>query len=144
MYDPARADSPGGYVSTATGGHVGAGTTPTGTATSSGLGSGLGLESAINMFTSLAGAAVEPGSSRRETPLSSRTSERITTESMRVQNDLTFGIRRERSRENITSPTVPAVGPGVPQPTRSISSMDPNYGNNDSVIRYLAHYRLAA
>jgi len=142
MYDPARADSPGGYVSTATGGHVGAGIEAT--STGAPVSSGLGLESAINMFTSLAGAAIEPGSSRRETPLSPNVSERINTESMRVQNDLTFGIRRERSRENITSPTVPAVGPGVPQPTRSISSMDPNYGNNDSIVRYLAHYRLAA
>lgn len=55
-----------------------------------------------------------------------------------------FGIRRQRSRENITTPTVPAIGPGAPQPTRSISSMDPNYGNIDSIARYLAHYRLAA
>lgn len=102
------------------------------------------IEQAAKMFGALGSTIVEPGVARNFTPSTSNVSERIDSTSMQLHNDIAFGIRRNESESAITSPTLPNLNPEVAQPTRSISNYDPNYANIDSVVRYLAHFRLAA
>ena len=102
------------------------------------------LNTAASMFGTLGSAVVRPGVERTFTPSTPNVSERIASESMQVQNDITLGIRRHQTREEITTPALPGIGPSVTRPAKTLSSIDPNYGNIDSVARYLAHFRLAA
>jgi hypothetical protein len=97
------------------------------------------------VFGMLGSAIVKPGVERSKfTPSAPNTPERINNESTKLQNDITFGIKKEKSKDNITMPTLSAGKPRSPSPTKSVSSMDPNYGNIDVLSKYLSHFRLAA
>lgn len=96
-----------------------------------------------NVFGAIGGILVKPGIARNLTPPPSITN-RIDNDSMRMQNDMAFGYRRAQAEDTISSPTIPGVvQPGF-NPLRTISHIDPNYGNLDSVSQYLAHFRMAA
>jgi hypothetical protein len=97
------------------------------------------------MFGMLGSAIVKPGVKRDTfTPSTPNTSERINNESTKLQNDITFGIKKEKRKDNITVPAISAGTPRGVSPVKSVSSMDPNYGNIDVLSKYLAHFRLAA
>jgi hypothetical protein len=97
------------------------------------------------VFGMLGSAIVKPGVERSKfTPSAPNTPERINNESTKLQNDITFGIKKEKSKDNITMPTLSAGKPRSPSPIKSVSSMDPNYGNIDVLSKYLSHFRLAA
>ena len=63
---------------------------------------------------------------------------------MKLQNDITFGIQKEKSKDKITSPTIPAGTPRGIRPAKSVSSIDPNYQNINVLEKYLAHFRMAS
>ena len=97
------------------------------------------------VFGMLGSAIVKPGVERSKfTPSTPNTPERINNESTKLQNDITFGIKKEKSKDNITMPAISAGKRRSPGPTKSVSSMDPNYGNIDVLSKYLSHFRLAA
>ena len=97
------------------------------------------------IFGMLGSAVVKPGVARDTfTPSTPNTSERINNESTKLQNDITFGIKKEKAKDTITKPAIPSSTPRTPSPVKSVSSMDPNYGNMDVLTKYLAHFRLAA
>ena len=96
------------------------------------------------LFGMLGSSVVKPGVRRVDTPSTPNTSEQINNESTKLQNDITFGIKKEKSKDNITMPTISAGKPRSPSPVKSVSSMDPNYGNIDVLSTYLAHFKLAA
>lgn len=144
-------------------GFYAAGSGPTmrdGGLSSSSLASGVGgivnagLEEIGKLFGVLGSTIVPPGIARTFTPATSNVSrpvtsapdrsERISTESANLHNDITFGLRSEESRRAIESPTMPATAPGVSRARGSISSMDPNYQSLNVLDRYLAHFRMAA
>ena len=92
----------------------------------------------------LGSAIIKPGVKRDTfTPSTSNVSEKINNESTKLQNDITFGIKKEKSKDSITKPAVSAGIPRTPSPVKSVSSMDPNYGNINVLSKYLAHFRLA-
>ena len=96
------------------------------------------------IFGMLGSSVVKPGVRRVDTPSTPNASEQINNESTKLQNDITFGIKKEKSKGNITMPTISAGKPRSPSPVKSVSSMDPNYGNIDVLSTYLAHFKLAA
>ena len=96
------------------------------------------------IFGMLGSSVVKPGVRRVDTPSTPNASEQINNESTKLQNDITFGIKKEKSKGNITMPTISAGKPRNPSPVKSVSSMDPNYGNIDVLSTYLAHFKLAA
>jgi hypothetical protein len=63
---------------------------------------------------------------------------------MKLQNDITFGIQKEKSKDKITTPTIPAGTPRSVRPVKAVSNIDPNYQNIDVLGKYLAHFRMAA
>ena len=103
-----------------------------------------GLEGMANLFGTLGSSIVKPGVARNFTQSSSNPSEQISNESMKIQNDITFGIKKEKSKDKISMPTIPAGTPRGISPQKSVSNIDPNYQNVDILAKYLAHFRLAA
>jgi hypothetical protein len=96
------------------------------------------------MFGMLGSAIVRPGIKRDTfTPSTPNTSERINNESTKLQNDITFGIKKEKRKDNITMPAISAGTPRGVSLVKSVSSMDPNYGNINVLSKYLSHFRLA-
>jgi hypothetical protein len=96
------------------------------------------------MFGMLGSAIVKPGVKRDTfTPSTPNTSERINNESTKLQNDITFGIKKEKRKDNITMPAISAGTPHGVSLVKSVSSMDPNYGNINVLSKYLSHFRLA-
>jgi hypothetical protein len=96
------------------------------------------------MFGMLGSSIIKPGIARDFTPSGSNTSDQISNESMKLQNDITFGIKKEKSKDKITTPTIPAGTPRGISPQKSVSNIDPNYQNINILAKYLAHFRLAA
>jgi len=104
---------------------------------------GAGAEKMGEMFGLLGSSIIKPGVAKTLTPSSPNVSERINNESTKLQNDITFGIKKEKAKDTITSPTISAGVPRGASPTKSVSSIDPNYGNPDVLAKYLSHFRLA-
>jgi hypothetical protein len=102
-----------------------------------------GLEAMAGLFGSLGSSIVKPGVARNFTPPTSNASDQISNESMKIQNDITFGIKKEKSKDKISMPTIPSGTPRGVSPTKSVSNIDPNYQNVDILAKYLAHFRLA-
>jgi hypothetical protein len=102
------------------------------------------LESMGKILGAIGGAVVAPGIARNLTPSSSNAVEKINKDSMNVSNDIAFGMQKTKKETVIKAPTSPKVLPGVASPMKSVSSMDPNYGNINVVAKYLAHFRMAA
>jgi hypothetical protein len=98
-----------------------------------------GIESMGKMLGALGSSIIKPGIART-TP---NASEKIDNASMKLQNDLTFGVKKEKTKEIAQSPTMPNVISGK-RPLKSFSSMDPNYKNVDVLTKYLAHFKMAA
>ena len=108
-----------------------------------GAAAGAGLEAMANLFGTLGSSIVKPGVARNFTPSGSNPSEQINNESMKLQNDITFGIKKEKSKDKITMPTIPAGTPRGASPVKSVSNIDPNYQNINVLTKYLAHFRMA-
>jgi hypothetical protein len=102
-----------------------------------------GIDAMAGLFGSLGSAIIKPGVARDFTPSTSNVSDRISNESMKLQNDITFGIKKEKSKDNITSPALPAGTPRGISPRKSVSNIDPNYQTPDVLRKYLAHFRMA-
>lgn len=102
------------------------------------------LESMGKMLGAIGGAVVAPGIAKNLTGSAPDTSERINKNSMLNNANIDLGIAQAQAKSDIASPTTPGVLPGVTSPMKSVSSMDPNYGNIDVVAKYLAHFRMAA
>jgi hypothetical protein len=97
------------------------------------------------IFGMLGSSVIKPGVKRDTfTPSTSNVSEQINNESTKLQNDITFGIKKEKRKDNITMPAISASTPPGVSPVKSVSSMDPNYSNMAVLTQYLAHFRLAA
>lgn len=107
-------------------------------------GADMAIEATGKLFGILGSSVIRPGVERKFEPSTPNISERINSDSMKLQNDITFGISKSKAKDIITTPATPGIGPSMPQPIKSISSIDPNYGNIDSVKTYLAHFRMAA
>lgn len=102
------------------------------------------LESMGKILGAIGGAVVAPGIAKNLTTSAPDTSERINKNSMLNNANIDLGIQKAQAKSDIASPTTPGVLPGVTSPMKSVSSMDPNYGNIDIVARYLGHFRMAA
>ena len=101
-----------------------------------------GVEKMGEVFGMLGSAIIKPGVRRDFIPATPNASEKINSESMKLQNDITFGIKKEKSKSAITSPTIPA-GISRGGSVKSISNLDPNYKNANVLTKYLAHFRYA-
>jgi hypothetical protein len=100
-----------------------------------------GLDTVAKLFGTLGSAIIKPGVARTDLMGStSNAPERISNESMNIQNDIALGINRTRTQEAVSTPATPGVSPGVPQPLKSISSMDPNYQSLNILTHYLGHF----
>lgn len=103
------------------------------------------LEATGKLFGAIGSAIVKPGIQKPFTPSTGNVSERINNDSMKIQNDITFGIKNKQAKDAITNPPTPGTpSTGGAGPMKSISSMDPNYSSMDVVKHYVAHFRLAA
>ena len=98
-----------------------------------------GIETMGKMLGALGSTIIKPGIART-TP---NVSEKINNQSMKLQNDITFGVKKEKAKDTIKSPTMPSTVSGQ-RPLKSFSSMDPNYKNIDVLTKYLAHFKMAA
>jgi hypothetical protein len=103
-----------------------------------------GAEQMGKIFGMIGSTVIKPGVARNFTPAGSNVSEQINTNSMKLQNDITFGIQKEKSKDKITTPTIPAGTPRGVRPVKAVSNIDPNYQNIDVLGKYLAHFRMAA
>lgn len=96
------------------------------------------------LFGTIGGAVVKPGVERTFTPSTPDVSSRINNDSMKIQNDITFGVKALQKKDIITAPTGQSTPDTSGQPIKTISSMDPNYQNIDIIKHYVAHFRMAA
>ena len=87
---------------------------------------------------------IKPGIARSFEPTGGNVASQINSESMKLQTDLTLGVKNQKAKDSITTPAMPGKNPGVPGPVKSISSMDPNYSNVDVLSQYLGHFKKAA
>jgi hypothetical protein len=103
-----------------------------------------GLDTVAKLFGTLGSAVIKPGV-RRTDLMGSTTnaSEKINNESMKIQSDIALGIKKTQAKEAVTAPTMPGINPGIPQPIKSISSMDPNYQSLNVLTQYLGHFKMA-
>ena len=125
--------------------YTGSGTPLTGSSDSSISGmvnSGVGKMG--EMFGAVASSIIKPGVARDFSPSTPNISERINNESLKLQNDITFGIKNKKTKDTITAPTTPGINPSLPKPIKSISSFNPNYKSIDVLSRYVSHFRLAS
>jgi len=102
-----------------------------------------GLEGMAKLFGTLGSSIIKPGVERKFTTPTNNVSDQISTNSMKLQNDITFGIKKEKNKDNLTSPTLPAGTPRGARPVKSVSNIDPNYQNANVLTKYLAHFRMA-
>lgn len=103
-----------------------------------------GMQTLAGIFGAAGSTIVKPGVAKTFTPSTPNISERINNESLKLQNDITFGIKSKKTKDTITAPTTPGINPGMPKPIKSISSLDPNYRSIDVLSRYVSHFRLAS
>lgn len=95
------------------------------------------------LLGTLGSAVIKPGIARSfETP-SNNTASKINNESIKLQTDLTLGVKKEKTKDQIKTPALPNVNPGIAKPIKSISSMDPNYSNINVLSQYLGHFKRA-
>jgi hypothetical protein len=113
---------------------------------SSGIGGMMnaGAEKMGQIFGMLGSSIIKPGVEKKFAPSGGNVSEQINNQSMKLQNDITFGIKKEKAKDTITSPTISAGKARGASPVKSVSSIDPNYQNMDVLTKYLSHFRLAA
>jgi hypothetical protein len=123
--------------------YTGSGTTLTGSSDSVSGMVNAGAGKVGELLGMLGSSIIKPGVAKNFTPSKANVAEQINTESMKLQNDITFGIKKEKAKDNITMPTISAGTPRGASPTKSISSMDPNYQNMNVLTKYLSHFRLA-
>lgn len=134
------------FMATYTGGKY----SPSSYSASSGIGTALsmganaGAETLGKLFGTIGGAVVKPGVERTFTPSTPDVSSRINNDSMKIQNDITFGVKALQKKDIITSPTGQSTPDTSGQPIKTISSMDPNYQNIDIIKHYVAHFKMAA
>jgi len=103
------------------------------------------IDTVAKLFGTLGSAVIKPGVRRTDLMGStSNASEVINNESMKIQNDISLGIKKTKAKEAVTTPATPGVSPSMPQPMKSISSMDPNYRSLDVLSTYLGHFKMAA
>lgn len=98
-----------------------------------------------NVSSGLAGGSAaksDPAASLQ--PAGSGVSKQIDSKSMKLQTDLTLGVKKEKAKTQAKSPSAPSANPGVPGPIKSVSSMDPNYNNVNILSQYLGHFKKAA
>jgi hypothetical protein len=140
----ANAVMAGDYGKLSTGGA--SGYSSTSTSDSMGETAGKVMSSSIASVGKVIGAigssVIKPGVARSFAPMVSNTPEKINNESMKVQNDITFGIKKEKSKDLIKAPTTPN-GVSIAKPVKSFSNMDPNYSKLDVLTAYLGHFRMA-
>jgi hypothetical protein len=103
-----------------------------------------GAEKMGQIFGMLGSSIIKPGVEKKFAPSGGNVSEQINNQSMKLQNDITFGIKKEKAKDTITSPTISAGKARGVSPVKSVSSIDPNYQNMDVLTKYLSHFRLAA
>jgi hypothetical protein len=103
-----------------------------------------GIQAIAGILGSLGSSIIKPGVARSFASPSSNVSDRISNESMKLQNDITFGVKTEKRKDSISSPSLPAGSPRGISLQKSITSIDPNYKNIDVLTKYIAHFRLAA
>jgi hypothetical protein len=101
------------------------------------------IASVGKVIGAIGSSVIKPGVARSFAPMVSNTPEKINNESMKVQNDITFGIKKEKSKDLIKAPSTPN-GVSITKPVKSFSNMDPNYSKLDVLTVYLGHFRLAA
>lgn len=100
-----------------------------------------GLDTVAKLFGTIGSAVIKPGVARTDLMGStSNTPERINNESMNIQNDIALGVKKTKTQEAVSTPATPGVGPGIPKPLKSISSMDPNYQSRNILAHYLGHF----
>lgn len=103
------------------------------------------IDTVAKLFGTLGSAVIKPGVRRTDLMGStSNASEVINNESMKIQNDISLGIKKTKAKEAVTIPATPGVSPSMPQPMKSISNMDPNYRSLDVLSTYLGHFKMAA
>jgi hypothetical protein len=101
------------------------------------------IDTVAKLFGTLGSAVIKPGVRRTDLMGStSNASEVINNESMKIQNDISLGIKKTKAKEAVTTPATPGVSPSVPQPMKSISNMDPNYRSLDVLSKYLGHFKM--
>jgi hypothetical protein len=105
---------------------------------------GGGIQAIAGILGSLGSSIIKPGVARSFASPSSNVSDRISNESMKLQNDITFGVKTEKRKDSISSPSLPAGSPRGISLQKSITGIDPNYKNIDVLTKYIAHFRLAA
>jgi hypothetical protein len=96
------------------------------------------------LFGMIGSNIIKPGIERTFAPSTPNTSDRINNESVKLQNDITLGIKLKKTKDNITMPAIPLGKQSGGRPTSSVSSMDPNYQNANVLTKYLSHFRLAS
>ena len=101
------------------------------------------IDTVAKLFGTLGSTVIKPGVRRTDLMGStSNASEVINNESMKIQNDISLGIKKTKAKEAVTTPATPGVSPSVPQPMKSISNMDPNYRSLDVLSKYLGHFKM--
>ena len=126
-------------------GFYASGSGPTVSSSSSGSSISGGVGGKIGeMFGAVASSIIKPGVARDFSPSTPNISERINNESLKLQNDITFGIKNKKTKDTITAPTTLGINPSLPKPIKSISSLNPNYKSIDVLSRYVSHFRLAS
>jgi hypothetical protein len=131
-------------------GYYAAGSGPTVFSAGGGFESGVGamtsagLRQVGELLGTLGSAVIKPGIARTFEASPSNAPAQISSESMKLQTNLTLGLEREKTKDLASTPNMPSVNPGIPAPIRSISSMDPNYNNVDVLSQYLGHFKKAA
>ena len=103
-----------------------------------------GIRQVGQLLGTLGSAVIKPGIARSFEPTGGNVASQINSESMKLQTDLTLGVKNQKAKDLITTPAMPGKNPGVPGPVKSISSMDPNYSNVDVLSQYLGHFKKAA
>jgi hypothetical protein len=103
-----------------------------------------GIRQVGQLLGTLGSAVIKPGIARSFEPTGGNVASQINSESMKLQTDLTLGVKNQKAKDLITTPAMPGKNPGIPGPVKSISSMDPNYSNVDVLSQYLGHFKKAA
>ena len=103
-----------------------------------------GIRQVGQLLGTLGSAVIKPVIARSFEPTGGNVASQINSESMKLQTDLTLGVKKQKAKDLITTPSMPGTNPGLPGPIKSISSMDPNYSNVDVLSQYLGHFKKAA
>lgn len=102
-----------------------------------------GIESIGKAIGAIGSSIIKPGIARSFTPSTSNAPEKINSASMQLQNDITFGVKKEKTKDlTKAAPTPNSVS--IAKPVKSFSNMDPNYSKLDVLTAYLGHFRMAS